>query len=194
MDNESHRLWSVGWNYLHRWSLGMDKLFHPTLYRTYGYLSMLGLKLIYVSTGVIEEREGTQLALNTASMTLAVEAPWWDWNRSQKFAFRTRFYSEILKHVFIVPYLWYIYFQIYVFITFSWATNKIFPSTNLHISMCKSTGMWSKLTLSRPVYHVQFKRNTNSIMTQLLIVHLSVKWSIEFYTRCVKSRNSTMQP
>ena len=32
-----------------RWSLGMDKLFHPTLYWAYNYLSMLGLKLTHVS-------------------------------------------------------------------------------------------------------------------------------------------------
>ena len=42
----------MGWNYLsiaklqrlHRWSLGMDKWFHPTLYNECNYLSMLGLK------------------------------------------------------------------------------------------------------------------------------------------------------
>ena len=47
----------MGWNYLsipklqrlHRWSLGMDKLFHPTHYNGCNYLSMLGLKLIHVS-------------------------------------------------------------------------------------------------------------------------------------------------
>ena len=47
----------MGWNYLsipklqrlHRWSLGMDKLFHPTLYNECNYLSMLGLKLNQVS-------------------------------------------------------------------------------------------------------------------------------------------------
>ena len=32
-----------------RWSLGMDKQFHPTLYWACGYLSMLGLKLNHVS-------------------------------------------------------------------------------------------------------------------------------------------------
>ena len=45
----------MGWNYLfipklqrlHRWSLGMDKYFHPTLNRACDYLSMLGLKLNY---------------------------------------------------------------------------------------------------------------------------------------------------
>ena len=45
------------WNYLsipklqrlHRWSLGRDKKFHPTLYQVCEYLSMLGLKLIHVS-------------------------------------------------------------------------------------------------------------------------------------------------
>ena len=31
------------------WTLGMDKLFHPTHCNGYGYLSMLGLKLIHVS-------------------------------------------------------------------------------------------------------------------------------------------------
>ena len=44
------------WNYLsipklqryHRWGLGMDKWFHPTVYRAYDYLSMLGLKLSHV--------------------------------------------------------------------------------------------------------------------------------------------------
>ena len=47
----------MGWNALsilklqrlHRWSLGMDKLFHPTLHKGCNYLSMLGLKLIQVS-------------------------------------------------------------------------------------------------------------------------------------------------
>ena len=45
------------WNYLsipklqrlHRWSLGMDKWFHPILYNGCNYLSMLGLKLNHVS-------------------------------------------------------------------------------------------------------------------------------------------------
>ena len=32
-----------------RWSLGMDKLFHPTLFWACNYLSMLGLKLNHVS-------------------------------------------------------------------------------------------------------------------------------------------------
>ena len=47
----------MGWNYLsipklqrcNRWSLGMDKWFHPTLYWACDYLSMLGLKLNHVS-------------------------------------------------------------------------------------------------------------------------------------------------
>ena len=47
----------MGWNNFsipklqrcNRWSLGMDTLFHPTLYDGCNYLSMLGLKLIYVS-------------------------------------------------------------------------------------------------------------------------------------------------
>ena len=47
----------MGWNYLSipkhhrcsRSSLGMDNLFHPTLFGTCDYLSMLGLKLIHVS-------------------------------------------------------------------------------------------------------------------------------------------------
>ena len=47
----------MGWNYLsipklqrcNRWSLGMDKLFHPILYNGYYYLSMPGLKLNHVS-------------------------------------------------------------------------------------------------------------------------------------------------
>ena len=45
------------WNYLpvpklqwlYRWSLGMDKQYHPTLYNGCNYLSMLGSKLIHVS-------------------------------------------------------------------------------------------------------------------------------------------------
>ena len=49
--------WRVIWNYLsipkfqrlHRWSLGMDNKFHPTLYWPCDYLSMLGWKLIHVS-------------------------------------------------------------------------------------------------------------------------------------------------
>ena len=38
----------------HRWSLRIDKWFQPTPYGTYGYLSMLGLKLIYVQGQDIE--------------------------------------------------------------------------------------------------------------------------------------------
>ena len=34
---------------LHRWSLRMDRLFHPTLYLAYDKLSMLGIKIIHVS-------------------------------------------------------------------------------------------------------------------------------------------------
>ena len=47
----------MGWNYLsipklqrcNRWSLRMDKQFHPTFYQACNYLSMLGLKLNHVS-------------------------------------------------------------------------------------------------------------------------------------------------
>ena len=47
----------MGWNYLsipklqrlHRWSLGMDKQFHPIFYNGCNYLSMLGLKLNHAS-------------------------------------------------------------------------------------------------------------------------------------------------
>ena len=57
MDNQSHAQSSVGWNYLsipklqrcNRWSLGMEKQFHPTEYYGCNYLSMLGLKLNHAS-------------------------------------------------------------------------------------------------------------------------------------------------
>ena len=60
MDKKSYPLLCVGWNHLsipklhrlHRWSLGMDKLFHPTLYQACNYLSELGLKLNHVSKRV----------------------------------------------------------------------------------------------------------------------------------------------
>ena len=47
----------MGWKYLsisklqrlHRWSLGMDKQFHPTIYNGCNYLSMPGLKFNHVS-------------------------------------------------------------------------------------------------------------------------------------------------
>ena len=47
----------MGWNYfsipklqwLHRWSLGMDKWFHPTRHWVCNYLSILGLKLNHIS-------------------------------------------------------------------------------------------------------------------------------------------------
>ena len=50
-------VWPWPWNYLcipklqrlHRWSLGMDKWFHPTYYEGYNYLSMLGFKLSHFS-------------------------------------------------------------------------------------------------------------------------------------------------
>ena len=38
------------------WNLGMDKLFYPTLYNGYNYLSILGLKLTHVglrATGIV---------------------------------------------------------------------------------------------------------------------------------------------
>ena len=57
MDKWLHPSQCVGWNVLsipkiqrlHRWSLGMDKQFHPTFYQAYDYLSMLGLKLMHIS-------------------------------------------------------------------------------------------------------------------------------------------------
>ena len=54
VDKQLHPLLSVGWNYisiptklqwLHCQSVGMDKLFHPTLYLTCDYLSMPGIKV-----------------------------------------------------------------------------------------------------------------------------------------------------
>ena len=47
----------MGWNHVsipelqpfHRWSLRMDKKFHPTLYWACDYLTMLGLRSIHVS-------------------------------------------------------------------------------------------------------------------------------------------------
>ena len=49
----------MGWNYLsiskfqrwNRWSLGMDKQFHPTHFNGCNHLSMVGLKLNHVSKG-----------------------------------------------------------------------------------------------------------------------------------------------
>ena len=57
----------MGWNYLsipklqhcHRWYLGMDKYFQPTLYWTYDYLFMLALKLIHVSKSGPTRRHGS---------------------------------------------------------------------------------------------------------------------------------------
>ena len=44
---------------LHRWSLGMDALFHPTLYWVCDYLFMLGLKLIHISKrGIRSPKDG----------------------------------------------------------------------------------------------------------------------------------------
>ena len=53
MDTQLHPVKSVGWSCLsipklqrcHRWRLGMDKQFHPTLYWACDYLSMLRLEL-----------------------------------------------------------------------------------------------------------------------------------------------------
>ena len=61
MDKSSLDQESVGWNYLsilklqrlHRWSLGMDEKFHPTLYDGCIYLFMVGLKLIYINKTVV---------------------------------------------------------------------------------------------------------------------------------------------
>ena len=56
-DKKLHPPWNVEWNYssipkhqrCNRWSLGMDKLFHPTLYNKHNYLSLLGLKLKHIT-------------------------------------------------------------------------------------------------------------------------------------------------
>ena len=57
MDKLFHPLWSVWWNYVsipklqrcNRWSLEMDKNFHPSLHCACEYLSMLGFKSNHVS-------------------------------------------------------------------------------------------------------------------------------------------------
>ena len=49
MNKQLHTLFSVGSNYLHRWSLEVEKSFYPTLYWACGYLSMLGFESILVS-------------------------------------------------------------------------------------------------------------------------------------------------
>ena len=57
MDKLLHAWQNVRWNYLsipklqrlYRWSLGMDMLFHPTLYNGCNYLSMPGFKLNHVN-------------------------------------------------------------------------------------------------------------------------------------------------
>ena len=63
-----------GWKYLsipklercNRWSLGMDKLFHPTVYWACDYLSMLGLKSNHVSNrGYLKQIGRMELS------------PWW---------------------------------------------------------------------------------------------------------------------
>ena len=60
MDKWLNHQWSVGWNYVsipklqwyHRWSLGMDDLFHRTSYWGCNYLSMLKLTLNHVSKSI----------------------------------------------------------------------------------------------------------------------------------------------
>ena len=72
----------MGWNYLSipklqrlfRWSLGMDKWFHPTLYLVCDYLSMLGLKLIHVSKS--GPRWSSQLQLITINWLMHYEIQW----------------------------------------------------------------------------------------------------------------------
>ena len=62
----------MGWNYLsipklqrcNRWSLGMDKWFHPKLCWTCDYLSMLGLKLNHVS------KRGPEVSMSTISLLI----------------------------------------------------------------------------------------------------------------------------
>ena len=67
----------MGWNYLsipklqrlHRWSLGMDKQFHPIHYNVCNYLSMLGLKLNHVSKRGHRWNNGILLLLHSATST-----------------------------------------------------------------------------------------------------------------------------
>ena len=57
MDKWSHAQWNAGWNYVfipklqrcNRWSLWLDKQFHPTYYNGCNYLSEAVLKSIHVS-------------------------------------------------------------------------------------------------------------------------------------------------
>ena len=78
----------MGWNYLsipklqrlHRWSLGMDKYFHPTLYNGCNYLSMLGLKLNHVSkwgskSAKWDNFDWTRATLNILMQSLKYKAP-----------------------------------------------------------------------------------------------------------------------
>ena len=82
----------MGWNYwsipklqrLHRWSLGMDKWFHPTFYNECNYLSMLGLKLNHVS-----KRSHWWWTLNPAGSTYS-DFTW--------FIMSIHYFTEILIH------------------------------------------------------------------------------------------------
>ena len=68
---------SAWWHYLsipklqrlHRWNLGMDKYFHPTLYWAGDYLSMLGFKFIHIS-----ERGPVEFSWSKGSMFYIIEA------------------------------------------------------------------------------------------------------------------------
>ena len=70
----------MGWNYLcnpklqrwHCWSLGMDKLFYPTLYNGCNYLSMLGLKSNHVS----KRGHGTKLCTYFMCRTVVDTKMW----------------------------------------------------------------------------------------------------------------------
>ena len=96
MDKQLHPLWSVGWNYLsipklqrcNRWSLGMDKQFHLTLYQTCNYLSMLGLKLNHVKKGLLEVKcvRKTRYEKSVSSKYFLYNKMYNKWNKHTKFS------------------------------------------------------------------------------------------------------------
>ena len=93
------------WNYLSipklqrcsRWSLGMDKLFHLTLYWACGYLSMLGSNIINVS------KQGSRAIDRVPGIGATKEVTWCHWHQDWDLGI---FEVRLCSSVDCIPLMW----------------------------------------------------------------------------------------
>ena len=125
----------MGWNYLsipklqrlHRWSLGMDKLFHPTHYNGCNYLSMLGLKSNHVSKRghrkiglILKQIPGLHILRNSNSIhTISCVCPWGPNGWVSRATSKTYWHSIACPHLSMVQGLGFVWFCCWIFVNSS---------------------------------------------------------------------------